>query len=246
MMLKISKYICVPLISLFAILPATASLPAEQMDSLKNGETKLYTSREEARKALEKGSRAVFLSGISVGVDIVGPIMRVVSSRGHIEGMCRVNLLDTYFPIFEMGLSECNHTDESTNVNFTTKAPYFRLGCDVNFSKNKQSGNRILGGVRYGYTSFDYDVSSSPIIDPTWGTTVPYNLQGLNGKKHWAELLFGIESKICSFIQIGWSVRYKFSIKDDCSDFGKPWYVPGYGRNKNGIFGANFNLIFEL
>ena len=246
MMLKISKYICVPLISLFAVLPATAFTQATKVDSLRSGNTKLYTSREEARKALAKGNYANFLSGFSVGVDIVGPIMKAASSRGHIEGMCRVNLLDTYFPVFEMGLSSCNHTDESTDVNFSTKAPYFRLGCDVNFSKNKQSGNRIFGGVRYGFTSFDYDVSAPPIVDPTWGTSVPYNLKGLNGKKHWAELLFGIESKVCPFIQIGWSVRYKFSLKDDCSDFGNPWYVPGYGRNKNGIFGANFNFIFEL
>ena len=246
-MLKTYKYICVALVSICSVMPAAAEHYA-MSDTLSSSTTtpKRYTSREEARKALEKDRHSTFFTGFSVGVDLVGPIMDAASSRGSVEGMCRAHLLETYFPVLEIGVGTCNHTDENTNLNFSTKSPYFRVGCDVNFSKNKTTGNRILGGVRYGFTSFEYDISAPPLVDPNWGTSLPFEMRNMEGKKHWAELLFGIESRVCSFLQIGWAVRYKFTLANQSADHAHPWYVPGYGRNKNGIFGANFNLIFEL
>ena len=245
-MLKIYRFICIAIFSIGSIGNAFAFLPGESTDSVQKSNIKLYSSREAAREAMEKGEQIKWFNGISVGVDLVGPIMRTASSYGNIEGRCRINLRETYFPVLEVGVGDCNHTDESTNMNFSTSAPYFRIGCDVNFAKNKLSGNRIYGGARYGFTSFDYDISAPDIVDPNWGTIIPYQLKGINGNKHWGELLFGIESRVCRFLQIGWAVRYKFSISDKHGESSKPWYVPGYGRNKNGAFGANFNLIFEL
>lgn len=247
MMLKMYRFICVLLLNVCFLIPTLATPRCILADTIvEKTETQLYTSREEARRALEEGPQPHFFSGVAVGVDIVGPITRMASSSGYIEAMCRVNLLETYFPILEIGYSDCNHTDETSGVNYYTKAPYFRVGMDMNFSKNKLSGNRIFGGARFGFTSFEYDVVAPDIYDPIWGTSVPYLVKGISGNKKWAELLFGIESRICSFIQLGWSLRYKFGISGKSGTIGKPWYVPGYGRNKNGIFGANFNIIFEL
>ncbi len=247
MILKIYRFICVLLLNICWGVPAVATTRCLLADTVaEKSDAKLYSSREEARRALEAGEQPRFFSGVAVGVDIVGPITRMASSSGQLEAMCRVNLLETYFPILEVGFSECNHTDETSSVNYSTKAPYFRIGMDMNFSKNKLSGNRIFGGVRYGFTSFKYDVSSPGIYDPVWDVTIPYQVKGVSGNKHWGELLFGIESRVCSFIQLGWSLRYKFGLSEKSGGIGKPWYAPGYGRNKNGIFGANFNIIFEL
>ena len=246
MMLKTYRFICIVLLSVGSTLVTFASTPILSADSVRVTNEKLYSSREAAKQAMDNPKPTKLLSGFSLGVDIVGPIMRVASSYGQYEGFCRINLYETYFPVFELGMGDCNHTDESTNINFSTKAPYFRIGCDVNFAKNKLSGNRIFGGFRYGFSSFDYDISAPDIVDPNWGTVVPYQMQNIHGNKHWGELLFGIESRICRFMQIGWAVRYKFSLSDEHGEFSKPWYVPGFGRNKNGSFGANFNLIFDI
>ena len=244
MMLKMYKYICALTISFCWLLPTEASEFVLTSDTVKN--KTLYSSREEARRALSESPKAKFFSGVSVGFDIVGPIMKMASSSGHLEAMCRVNILETYFPTLEIGFGQCSHTDENSDVCYSTKAPYYRIGLDYNFAKNKFSGNRIFGGVRYGFTTFDYDVSSPNLIDPNWGVTIPFQQKDVSGKKQWAELLFGIESRVTSFLQIGWAVRYKFGLSENAGTIGKPWYVPGYGRNKNGIFGANFNIIFEL
>jgi hypothetical protein len=172
--------------------------------------------------------------------------MRAASSYGNYEGMVRLNLLETYFPILEIGLGDCSHTEESTNMKYSTRAPYFRIGCDMNFANNKQSGNRIFGGVRYGFSSFEYDIIAPDMVDPNWGTIVPYQIKGVNGNKHWGELVISLESRIFSHFQIGWAVRYKFTLSDKHGESSRAWYVPGFGKNKNGSFGANFNLIFEL
>lgn len=246
MMLKIYKFICIALLSVGGILHANASISPEKTDSVNKSSGKLYTSREAARQALIAGETPAVFGGISVGVDLVGPVMTCASSYGHYEAMCRLTLLETYFPVVEIGVGECDKSDESTNVNFSTRAPYFRIGCDMNFAKNKLSGNRIFGGVRYGFSSFDYEIVSPDLVDPNWGTVLPFQHRAISGKKHWGELLFGIESRICRFMQIGWAVRYKFSLADKHGESMKPWYVPGFGRNKDGLFGANFNLIFEL
>ena len=245
-MLKIYRFICIALLNVLTAVSAFAFIPQEGMDSVRNPNVKLYTSREAARRAIEKNKEPKLFNGVGVGVDIVGPIMRAASSYGNYEGMIRVNLLETYFPVLEIGIGDCNHTEESTNITFATRAPFFRLGCDVNFSKSKKSGNRIFGGARYGFSSFEYDITAPDIVDPNWGTLVPYQLRKINGNKHWGELLFGIESRIFNHMQIGWAVRYKFNLADKHGDSSKPWYVPGFGRNKNGTFGVNFNLIFEL
>ena len=248
MILKTSKFICVTLISLCSSLPLVAKQPQEVVDtdSVAKPKVQLYTSREAARKALEESGKPKFFNGIAVGVDVVGPIMKTASSWGQYEVMGRVNIKETYFPVVEIGRGMCEHIDESTEMRFSTKAPYFRIGCDINCAKNKLTNNRIFAGVRYGFSSFDYDVSAPDVIDPTWGNVVPFQVHGISGKEHWGEMLFGIESRVCPFLQIGWNLRYKFAFSEDYGEVGKPWYVPGYGRNKNGAFGATFNVIFEL
>lgn len=248
MMLKISKFIYALLLSTTSwLFPTNVYATGFLTDSVTQKlKTPLYTSREAARQALTAEAKANFFNGVSVGIDVVGPIMQALSSRGHIEGMLRVNILETYFPILEIGYSKCNHTDENTFVNYKANAPYFRVGLDVNLANNKFSGNRIFAGMRYGFTSFEYDVSSQPVEDFIGGSSVPFHLTALEGNKHWAELLFGIETRITSFLQLGWALRYKFGLSEKSSYMGKPWYVPGYGRNKNGTFGANFNIILDF
>lgn len=248
MMLKISKFIYALLLSTTSwLFPTNVYATGFLTDSVtQKSKTSLYTSREAARQALTAEAKANFFNGVSVGIDVVGPVMQALSSRGHIEGMLRVNILETYFPILEIGYSKCNHTDENTFVNYKANAPYFRVGLDVNLAKNKFSGNRIFAGMRYGFTSFEYDVSSQPVEDFIGGSSVPFHLTALEGNKHWAELLFGIETRITSFLQLGWALRYKFGLSEKSSYMGKPWYVPGYGRNKNGTFGANFNIILDF
>lgn len=240
MMLKICRYICVVIFSAWCIDCASAVAN----DSIKRGE--IYASRSDAQKALSQKSTQPFFGGLSVGVDLVGPVMKMAASWNQLEAMGRVNLLETYFPTFEIGIGETDYVDDSSFISYEVKAPYWRLGCDFNFAKNKTTGNRIFGGFRYGFSVYDYSISAPNVVDPNWGTLVPFELKDLHGKKHWAELVFGLEAKMWGMVHLGWNFRYKFGLSEKYSHYGKPWYVPGYGENKSGTLGATFNLIFDL
>lgn len=52
-----------------------------------------------------------------------------------------------------------------------------------------------MGGLRYGFSKFDYDTDAPDIIDPIWGDRLHFAYKGLSGNTHWAEVVFGLEAK---------------------------------------------------
>lgn len=110
-----------------------------------------------------KPDTVTFFRGVAVGVDVVGPAMKALSSYGQYEALLRVNLQDKYYPVLEIGVGEANKTDDNTSTQFKTRAPYGRVGIDFNVLKDKHDAYRVLAGGRVGYTSFKYDVSAPAV-----------------------------------------------------------------------------------
>ena len=53
------------------------------------------------------------------------------------------------------------------------------------------------GGIRYGFTSFTYDVDAPVMVDPTWGNiTVPFTYNGVKSNAGWVELVGGLTTKV--------------------------------------------------
>lgn len=187
-----------------------------------------------------------FLQGFSVGIDLAGAIMYKVSSYGQLEGQLHINLKETYFPVIELGIGHTNHSDDETSLHYKTNAPYIRIGCDYNFNKDKGSKNRIYGGLRYGFTTFKYDLDGPNMTDPVWGTVIPYSFKNLSSNCSWLEFVFGLEAKIWSDFHIGWSIRYKRRLSQKLTPIGQAWYIPGLGKNDAHLFSGTFNLIFDI
>lgn len=184
--------------------------------------------------------------GVAVSFDMVGLAQTVFSDYGQYEVAARVNLRDRYFPVIEVGLGKADATDDATNISYSSSAPYARVGVDFNVMKNKHDDNRVYVGGRYAYSSFKYDISSPGVTDPVWGDQVEYRSEGNKGDFHWLEFVAGIDAKIWRMFRLGWSVRYKRRITGKSADIGRPWYVPGYGREGGSRLGATFNVTFEL
>ncbi len=185
--------------------------------------------------------------GVSVSADLIGVGMKLMNADyAQMEVAARVNLKDKYMPIVEVGYGTSDYTGEETGNTFRTSAPYFRVGMDYNFTKRKRTGNRVFGGLRYGFSSFTYDLLSPGFGDPVWGVGRPLSLEGLDGRMHWAEAVFGLEARIWSFFKLGWSLRYKMRINQTHAAVGQPWYVPGFGKNDSSCLGGTFNIIFEI
>ena len=237
------------LLGLPLLAPAQDTAPAEVKDSTtvvvitKDGKEK---PAKKAKKKKDKKKNSFFY-GAAVGADILGPILKVGGSDwSQLEVMARINLLDKYFPIFEMGLGEADHEGHDLDNHFTVRAPYFRIGADYNFTK-KHNGNRLLLGLRYGFSAFNYDLdAATPLTDPVWKTQMDVNYTDLHCQTHWAEVVFGVETRLWTIIHAGWDLRVKFRLSEKDPTLGQPWFVPGFGKNDTSCWGGSFKILIDI
>jgi len=185
--------------------------------------------------------------GFAVSFDLVGPAMLALGDYGTYEGALRINLHDQWFPIFEMGIGRANHNDdENTHITYKTTAPFFRIGMDWNIMRNKHAANRLYAGFRYAFTSYKVDITRDRLVDPVWGTISYFGVENMKCSMHWLEAVFGLDAKIYGPLHLGWMVRYKRRIAHNDGTLGATWYVPGFGKNDNDGFAANFNVIIDI
>ena len=190
--------------------------------------------------------KAPLFCGVAVQADLVGPSMKLVGSRfDQMEVGARLNFRDHYFPLCELGIGESDREGQKTNSKFHTRAPYFRVGMDYNFNK-KHNGNRLMGGLRYGFSSFKYDFSDPDYTDPIWNSPTGLSLEGQQGRAQWLEVVVGCETKLWSFVRLGWNLRFKGRLHQSPSPYGEPYYIPGFGKNGSTTFGGTVNLIFDV
>lgn len=200
-----------------------------------------------ARDKEEVVPKAPLFCGVAVQADLAGPVMKAVGSRfDQMEVGARLNFRDHYFPLCELGIGECEREGRENSNRFKTRAPYFRIGMDYNLNK-KHNGNRLMAGLRYAFSSFRYDFTDPNFVDPVWPSASPgLSLKGQNGRMQWLEASIGCETKLWSFIRLGWSLRYKIRLHQTTSGYGEPYYTPGFGKNGSGTFGGTVNLIFDV
>lgn len=203
-------------------------------------------AQEEQPQQPQQKEKAPLLSGVAVSADVVGFAMKAVGAKfANMEVGARINLLDKYFPVAELGIGDSHREGAETGNTFSTTSPYMRFGIDYNFNK-KHNGNRLFGILRYGFSSFKYDIGNNLFTDPVYGTTIPLQLNGQKATAQWLEFGLGLETKLWSFVRLGWSMRYKFMINIKCPYEGSPYFVPGFGKNDDNGWGGTVNLVFDV
>lgn len=224
---RIFNYISLALLSLLTLQSARAARRSSDSDVLIAGNAPLF-------------------GGFAVSADLVGFSMKAFDSKfTNMEVAARINLLEKYFPIAELGIGDCDKSGSENDNHFAVTSPYFRVGMDYNFNQ-KLNGNRLFGGLRYGYSKYQYDFTSPDFTDAAYGTSSTLRLTDLDGRNQWLELVVGVETKLWSIIRLGWNVRYKFRLAQRVSEHGEPWFVPGFGKNDGTAFGGTVNLTFDI
>jgi len=244
--MRTCRYTSAPLRnSIFFLLLLLLSSPLSAQDTL-HVETD-DTVQVELPKKQKKDKEKRLYYGVAVGADLVGLGMKVAGAEWSLmEVLARVNLKDKYFFIFELGLSEADHEGNDLDNRFNVRAPYFRGGMDYNINK-KHNGNRMFVGVRYGFSAFNYDLTSpTPLEDPVWKTSQPFSHESMRGTAHWAEIVFGLEMRLWKMIRLGWDIRGKFRITQKTGEVGPPWLIPGFGKNDTSGWGGTFKVLVEL
>jgi hypothetical protein len=188
-----------------------------------------------------------FFQGFSVGFDVVGPIMYVVGDYGMAEGVIKLNLQNKYFPTVEAGYAKGDMTDANTNIHYSTSAPFFRAGLDINLLRNKLQDNRLFVGIRYGFSSYTFDMSGPDQTDPVWGSSGAFQLNDQSTQSHWAEIVVGAQVKIYRNFHMNWMLRYKRELSTANADEISPYYIPGYGSTTgSSVWGVTYSLIFDV
>lgn len=184
---------------------------------------------------------------VSVGVNVWDPIMRAFGQHyGLIEFSGEVSLHNRYKPVFEVGLGQADNTPDDRN--FTYSSPmsvYFRIGANYNFLYNSSTDYQFYGGLRYGFSPFTYSLSDITIDAPYWGETAGIKIPSQNATVGWFEIAIGLKVKLWGPISAGWSFKYRHILHETKSDYGQPWYIPGFGSRSSSVGGA-FSFYYTL
>lgn len=196
--------------------------------------------------SLPRMRQPLFYSG-SVGVNVWDPVMRIFGQHyGLFDAWVQLNLHNRYLPVVEVGLGEMDHRPKTAD--FTFRVPtsiYFRIGADYNFFYNSNPDYQLVGGLRYGFSPFRYEVRDIVVDSPYWDETTTFDIPMQSATAGWLELRLGVRVKIWGPISMGWNFKYSKMLHESRNPAGEPWYVPGFGTRGPGI-GGTFSVIYTL
>ncbi|MCM1452779.1 MAG: DUF6048 family protein [Clostridium sp.] len=186
---------------------------------------------------------------VSVGVDIWNPIMRAFGQHyGLIDFSAQLSLHNRYMPVIEAGIGAAKNTPSDLNFTYKTPiSPYFRIGMDYNFLYNSSPDYQFVAGVRFGVSPFKYSIEDITISNSYWGEPAHPKIPEQSTTATWAELGLGLKVKIWGPISAGWYFRIRKMLGQGACQYGKPWYVPGYGVRGGAINGSfTISYTFDL
>ncbi|MDE7153013.1 MAG: hypothetical protein K2O00_01045 [Muribaculaceae bacterium] len=171
------------------------------------------------------------LNSVTVGVDLWAPLTRAFgTSYGLIGFSGHLNLHNRYLPALEIGLGNADYNPENNNYRYkTSPAPYFKLGADYNFLYNSNPDYLFFGGLRFGFSSFNYEITDVRIGGNYWNPEHTMTIPRQHANATYIEFLLGIRVMIWKQISVGWTVRLHNLMHCTTGEYGNAWYIPGMG-----------------
>ena len=240
-----SRYILIVLLSSWWLCTPSLSAQVAVTDSAatnKEGKfSKWIPDADEQQKKLP------LFQGFTLSADVFGLGMYLFGNYGTIEAALRLSLKNKFLPIAELGYGLCDRTDYNSKIHYKVNAPFIRLGMDYNLLKNKWQDNRLFVGLRYGFSTYKYDMNGPDLVDPVFGGSAPFDFSGTTSTSHWMEIVLGCQVKVYRNFHMGWSVRLKYHLHSSKNENSKAYYIPGYGTTGNSnTWAGTYNLIFDL
>lgn len=192
-----------------------------------------------------------FYNGFFVQADLASAIMSARSNRDtySYEAAIQADIKHKYYPVFEAGFAGADKTSLK-NYEFTTSAPFARLGVDFNLMKKKKdskpTNNLFLAGLRLGMSNFNYKISNLSIEDSYWGGSESVFTSSYNSTKLWWEIVIGVKVEIYKNVFMGWTGRKRILISKDAEGEIFPYYIPGFGVNTTGNWGLNYTIGYRF
>ncbi len=199
--------------------------------------------------AMKPDTRNIYplMHAVTVGVNVWDPAMRALGQHyGGIDFWGELSLHNRFKPIVVIGTGSCDYSPDNSNFTFKSKlAPYFKLGINYNVFYNSSPDYQFCVGMRYGFTTFDYEVTSVSVDDPYWNEESHFSIPSQKSTTGYLEITGGIKVKIVKNISMGWTLKYHSIIHETNAVYGKPMYIPGFGKRGNAL-GGEFSIMYTL
>jgi hypothetical protein len=239
--LKIYRYI----FSLLALLLVSSTCFCQQASNEKK-----HTKKEAKKRPKKKVEPQPLLRAVTLQVDLGGLATSSWTSTGISSGEASVdvNLRNKWFPVWEFGYASVNHTADGGGQ-FIGSGIFNRIGFNANLIKtgdNKKIVQSIFyAGLRFGWSSFSYNLNNISISDDYWSTNYSFNEKNIRTTAKWGEIVTGIRVNILKNISLGWSGRLKIGLNTGKSEY-TPWYVPGYGITDGSGWGFTYTVGYTI
>lgn len=243
------------LLSVLAYLPASGQrvvtpvesndLPIEiQRKNMDAAADTISTDTVEVKKPIHN---APLFGGLMLWADISAPVMNVLGTQyGSYEVSLEADFYHRFFPIIEVGMGMSQYTPEGNNYTYRVPlSPYARVGLNYNFFFNNGSESFIGIGARYGLSYFSYQWDNIMLDDPYWDNQEIVATPLQNAFAHWGEVVLNLRVQIVKRFYMGLTGRYKILIECGSSQYGDPYYIPGFGL-KEGGFGFTYTVGYNL
>ncbi len=187
-------------------------------------------------------------NGVTVGVNFFDGILQMAGqSYANYFVSGAVNMHNWFFPTVEVGLGFADHKPKGKNYKYKTSPTLFaKVGVDYNFLYNSNPAYKALLGVRFGYSSFKYDITDISIPNDYWGSgSQPVEMAQQKASALWGEVVAGLQVHIYRGLSLGWSLRYKFRMHVSDGSSSQPWFLPGFGA-RNAPFSATFTVFYDI
>ncbi len=186
------------------------------------------------------------LNGLTVGVNFFDAILKAAGQKyASFDVSADLSLHNWIFPVVEAGVGFANNTPE--NGNFTYKglpSVYAKVGVNYNFLYKSNPDYQFFFGLRFGFSSFSYDVTDITIKSDYWGQTNTFDLPRQHATAMYGEALIGLRVKIAGPISMGWTARFHGKFGTPKGEQSQPWFIPGYGAKSP--LAATFSICYSL
>ena len=184
---------------------------------------------------------------VSIGANLADPLMRCFGQKYGLIGFWgELSIHNWIKPVVEFGLGQADYTPDEGDYTYKSSiAPYFKLGVNYNFLYNSNPDYSAYVGLRYGISNFSYEVNNVTYDQEYWGESGSFDIPSQRCTVGYFEFLFGIRVKIISNFSLGWEVKVHGLANQGKQQYGRPWYIPGYGT-RGSMFSATFSLSYTL
>ncbi len=204
-------------------------------------------------KVVEKDTTKTHRFGLRVGVDISKLIKTaIIKDYSAFEVNTDYKFAKNYYLAGEFGFED--RTIDETQVNYTAKGNYFKIGVDYNMYTNwLDMENIIYAGFRYGLSNHKQTLNRYNIYntDLYWNennsVTIPKEFDG--NISSWVELVLGVKAKIYNNLYLGFNVQLKNKIGSTTLEGFDILYIPGFGQayvDSNWGVGVGYTMSYFI